>query len=383
MSRREYRKVVFFKGTRADFGKLKSLINILEADDKFEVFVFITGMHLLEVYGSTYKEVERCNYKNVYKYLNYENDDSMDQILARTVLGFSEFIRKDKPDMIVVHGDRVEALAGAIVGSMNNILVSHIEGGEVSGTIDEMIRHAVTKMAHLHFVSNDEAKTRAIQLGEPDDKIFTIGSPDMDVMCSKNLPDFNVVRKYYDIPFESYGILLFHPVTTEYECLKENVTQLVNAILKSEDNYIVVFPNNDHGSEIILTEYKRFDEALNVKVYPSVRFEYFLILLKYAKFIVGNSSAGIREAPFYGVPTINIGSRQQNRASADSIVNCDFDESSIVKNITKARKLNCLPTSMFGAGQSDVKFKQVLEEVDVWNTNSQKYFVDIKNLMDH
>ena len=151
------KRVLFLTGTRADFGKIKSLINILEKDNRFSVHIFITGMHMHALYGSTYLEVEGCGYSNIYKYINHTSETSMDLTLAKTIEGLSAYIKEFPPELIVVHGDRVEALAGAITGSLNNILVAHIEGGELSGTIDDLIRHAVSKMSHIHFVSNEEA----------------------------------------------------------------------------------------------------------------------------------------------------------------------------------------------------------------------------------
>ena len=160
------RKIIFVTGTRADFGKLKSLIEITSKSKNFDVYIFCTGMHLQKKYGLTVDEIKKEGYKNIFEFINFSSETTMDNTLAKTILGFSDYIRNINPDMIVVHGDRIEALAGAIVGSLNNIIVSHIEGGELSGTIDDSIRHAVTKMSHIHFVSNTEAKKRVHQLGE-------------------------------------------------------------------------------------------------------------------------------------------------------------------------------------------------------------------------
>ena len=149
------RKIVFLTGTRADFGKLKPLMDKIEKSEIFDCHIFITGMHTLKKYGNTYQEVMKCNYKNTLVYENQKSSNEQDVILANTIYGFSEYIKNLQPDMIIVHGDRVEALGGAIVGSLNNILVSHIEGGEISGTVDELIRHAVSKLSHIHFVANN------------------------------------------------------------------------------------------------------------------------------------------------------------------------------------------------------------------------------------
>jgi UDP-N-acetylglucosamine 2-epimerase (hydrolysing) len=145
----------------------------------------------------------------------------MDLTLAKTIEGFSSYCKKINPDLIVIHGDRVETLAGAIVGSLNNILVAHIEGGELSGTVDELIRHSVTKLSHIHFVSNDEAAKRLLQMGEIKSSIFTIGSPDIDIMFSNDLPTLEEAKAYYEIPFKQFGVVMFHPVTTEFNEMNE------------------------------------------------------------------------------------------------------------------------------------------------------------------
>ena len=173
-------------GTRADYGKLKSLMIEVENNDDFELHIFVTGMHMLSKYGSTYLEIEKDGFRNIYKFVNTKMNLGMDITLSNTIVGFSNYVSELKPDLIVVHGDRVEALAGAIVGALNNIKVAHIEGGEISGTIDESIRHAVTKFSHLYFVANEEAKKHVIQLGEKEENIYVIGSPDIDIMFSNN-----------------------------------------------------------------------------------------------------------------------------------------------------------------------------------------------------
>ena len=234
--------------------------------------------------------------------------------------------------MIVVHGDRVEALAGAIVGSLNNILVAHIEGGEVSGTIDELIRHSVSKMSHIHLVANEEAKNRLIQLGEFKKSIFILGSPDLDLMNDENLPDIDICKSYYDIIFDDYAIAMFHPITTEYKNIKTYAKNFVDALIKSEINYILVYPNNDLGSREVLQEFERLKLLDRIKIFPSLRFEYFLRFLKESNFIIGNSSAGIREAPYYKVPTVDIGSRQNNRAKLDTIFHSSYEVNDILKD---------------------------------------------------
>jgi len=370
------RKVVFLTGTRADFGKLKSLMHILQGDDKFEAHVFVTGMHMLSKYGYTCEEVEKAGFRNIYKYINQNASDSMDHVLAKTILGFSDYVKEIAPDLLIVHGDRVEALAGASVGALNNILVGHIEGGEVSGTVDELIRHAVSKLSHIHFVANDMAKVRLSQLGEREETIHVIGSPDIDVMNSDTLPTIDEVRQRYSFDFDEYSILMFHPVTSELDDLRRHIGVVVDQVIASGLNYIVIYPNNDHGTDIILEEYSRLHDLPRVKIYPSMRFEFFLTLLKHASFIIGNSSAGIREAPHFGVPAINLGSRQSNRVTCDSILDVEIEPEAIARAIIRSREMPRCSRKLFGNGNSVEHFYAIVKAPLFWARKTQKYFVD-------
>lgn len=375
------KKIAFLTGTRADFGKLKSLIHISQKSKKYDVHIFATGMHLNSKYGKTVDEITKAGFENIFQYINHDTVEHMDRTLAKTIDGFSHYIAEIEPDLIVVHGDRVEALAGAIVGSLNNILVSHIEGGEISGTIDELIRHAVSKMSHIHFVANEEAKRRLIQLGEKADTVFVIGSPDLDLMNPDSLPDEDQVKSYYDITFDNYSIAMFHPVTTEYESIQSYAHEFVSALIESDRNYVVIYPNNDLGSIEILNEYKRLEGNSRFRVFPSLRFEYFLTLLKSSDFIIGNSSAGVREAPYYNVPTIDVGTRQKNRVHLSSIVNVECQKQSMVSAIYSLRNKNSIDSSenvcIFGQGSSDKLFIDLLDSGELWVIDHQKQFQEL------
>lgn len=372
----ETKKILFLTGTRADFGKLKPLMLALRESSSFEIFVFVTGMHMLTKYGYTCAEVERAGFSDAYKFINQKSTDGMDQVLAKTIAGLSDYIHEIEPDLMVVHGDRVEALAGATVGALNNVLTGHIEGGEVSGTIDELIRHAVSKLSHVHFVANDLARQRLIQLGEGEKTVHVIGSPDIDVMNSCTLPSLDDVRRHYEISYPSYGILIFHPVTTELKMLRDDVRKMIDALKKSERNYIVIYPNNDHGTEIILEEYESIKTNSHFKLFPSMRFEYFLTLLRHADFMIGNSSAGVREAPHFGVPAINLGSRQHNRVQSALVLNVPSDQDVIVEAIEQVMSISRSPERLFGNGDSVRKFCDVLCRDDFWSTPKQKHFID-------
>lgn len=370
--------VLFITGTRADFGKLKPLIARVAATDGFEHRIFATGMHMLSRYGATVTEIVNSGFQNIYPYLNQDpfGSSGMDLALANTIQGLGHYVREFSPDLMVVHGDRIEALAGAIVGALHNILVAHVEGGEVSGTVDELLRHAISKLSHVHFVANSEARNRLVQMGEDPHAIFVIGSPDIDVMLSQSLPSLAEVKTHYEIPFDEYSIFMYHPVTTELEGLEEKASGMWESLLESGRNFIVIHPNNDSGSEILLRELSKHAGHPRFRCLPSMRFESFLTLLKHSQAIVGNSSAGIREAPVYGVPTINIGTRQSNRFTHASIENI-ADDPEAIRRTLRSLPPHFAPSHHFGNGRSAEHFMACLRSDVLWNMRRQKQFCDI------
>lgn len=372
------KKLLFITGTRADFGKLKPLLNHVEQHPNLELHLVITGMHMMKAYGSTYLEVLKEGYRHTYLSANQFRGEPMSSVFGNTVGLLSRFVSEIEPDMVVVHGDRLEALAGASVGALSNCLVCHIEGGELSGTIDDSIRHAVSKLSHIHLVANDNAKNRLRQMGERAEQIFVIGSPDLDVMSSHDLPTLTAVKRHYDIDFTDFALSLFHPVTTEAHHMAEYAGQYFHALRASGRHYVVIYPNNDTGTEAILQQIDLLKDNAHFRCFPSLRFEAFLVLLKNAQFIIGNSSAGIREAPFYGVPTVNVGTRQNKRLFADSIINSSYQSDHILTAIDKALLLpKFVPNSDFGQGNSVELFAKFIDTPDIWQMNIQKSFVDL------
>ena len=372
------KKIVVVTGTRADYGKLKPIIKNIDNNPNFECHVFVCGMHLLEKYGSTYLEIINDNYKNVYVAYGLPVDSRMDINCGNTINHLAGYVAHLQPDLIIVHGDRVDALCGAIVGALNNIYVAHIEGGEVSGTIDESIRHSISKLSHYHFVANQIAKDRLIQMGEATERIYIIGSPDIDIMLSGNLVPIDIVKKHYEIPFQTYGLVLYHSITTDVETLDVRVNAFVDSLIASERDYVVIYPNNDTGTEIIISAYHKFKNNPHFRIYPSIRFEYFLTLLKHADFIIGNSSAGIREACVYGVPAIDVGDRQFSRYDIQKSKNIQHvtentsEIANALKNINDFRR----PSSEYGAGNSAELFCEIMQNPDFWRADVQKHFID-------
>jgi len=371
------KKILFVTCTRADYGKLKSLIINIQKNNNFISKIFVSGMHNMRLYGSTYEELVKDKIRGIFRYNNQTKNSRMDQILMSTIRGFSPFLTKYKPDLVIVHGDRIEPLACALTSLLNNFLVAHIEGGEVSGAVDEMLRHSISKIAHLHLVSNKIARKRLIQMGENKKSIFEVGSPDVDIILSKNLPNMTMVRERYNIRFDKFNIAIIHPVTTNLTNLEKESKIFFSSLVKSKLNYIIIFPNNDLGSKIILKRIYKLKNNNKFKFFPSLKFEYYLALLKNAKFIIGNSSSGIMGAPYYGITTINIGTRQTNRLKTKLIKNIPFNEKIIIKTINQIKNRKIVKRKFFGQGNSAKKIEKLLLSKKIWNISKQKNFIDL------
>ena len=373
------KSIVFVSSTRADFGKLKPLMQAVKQKKEFDLHIFVTGMHMLKKYGSTWQDVVNSDLGKVHMYVNQHQGENAASILSKTIIGLTDYVLEEKPDLIVVHGDRIEALATASVAMLNRILIAHIEGGEISGTVDEVIRHAVSKISNRHFTSNAESRSRLIQLGENPQHIYAIGSPEVDVMDSDQLPTLEDSKKWYGIEFKDYSLLIYHPVHNEIPELAKNSKAIADFVMKSEDNFIVIAPNNDEGSNLIELEFSKFHDCSRVRLLPSMRFEYYLSFLKNARCILGNSSSGIREAPFYGVPSVNIGSRQRNRGSANTIFNCEPTVESILNAYSSAIECRREKSFRFGQGDSAISFARILSENLFWSGSTEKQFIDSKS----
>ena len=378
------KKILFVTGTRADYAKIRPIFKFLYENTKYDIYIYITGMHLIKKLGNTQYQVEmdlRTNFRNIHlitckKRILYKN--SMIKNFYLMCADFEKVIKKELFDMVFVHGDRLEALATAIVSSVNNVLVCQIEAGEVSGSIDENIRHSITKFSHKFLVNDELALKRVMQLGEPKENIYIIGVTSIqNENSTKKI--YNILNKYKVIS-KKYGILMYHPVTTlNSGDNRKNILNIMLQLSCTENKYIVIYPNNDKYSDEIISVYEKYNNEKFV-FYKSLPFDEFKIILENAKFIVGNSSCGLKEAPYYNVQTIDIGSRQANRIihhnfpSIHHIENLDDIYKKIVEiehNLIK----NELNYKDIGNNFYN-KMKEIAkEDSDFWNVNVQKSFI--------
>jgi UDP-N-acetylglucosamine 2-epimerase (hydrolysing) len=369
------RHLLFLTGTRADFGKLEPLAAAAR-DAGHRVSFFVTGMHMMERYGLTRNEVRRMPGVAVDEFVNQAEGDGQDLILARTVTGFSAHVRSQRPDLIVLHGDRIEALAGALVAATNYVRSAHVEGGEVSGTIDEVFRHCNTKLCTHHFVSSEAAARRVRALGEPHETIHAIGSPELDFHARSSGVTLDEVRQRYAIPFADYGIVTFHPVTSEQDSIGQQAADLFGALEASGRTFVTIAPNNDPGSAAIFRVLDRLPKD-RFRILPSMRFAHFSELMKNAACMVGNSSAGVREAPFLGLPSLDIGTRQSNRSDAPSVTACEAADRDVILGFLQDHwGRQAASHDGFGQGTAAERFVETLAQPDFWSASLQKAFRD-------
>jgi UDP-N-acetylglucosamine 2-epimerase (hydrolysing) len=334
-------------------------------------------MHLLRRYGYTVREIERAGLRRLHLIPNQVDGEPMALVLANTVQALTRLVHEERPAAIVVQGDRVEALAGALVGSLTNVRVIHVEGGELSGTIDDTIRHSISKHAHVHLVANESARERLLQLGEEPERIFVVGSPEVDVLTSPDAPTLDMVRARYDICFPTFGVLALHPVTTELEHTTRHAAEVVDAVLADGGNWVVIDPNNDEGCERIRHQLDRLTGPRFVRL-PSMRFEFYVTLMRHADVLLGNSSSGVREAPVLGTPSVNVGTRQRRRSTAASVRHVPAEKTAVQAAIARARVLGRHPSDTgFGEPGASRRIVALLEGEEIWRTSLYKEFVEV------
>lgn len=305
--------ISFISGTRADYGKIKPYIDFLSEEKDKKIFVFTTGMNMLTQHGTTYKFIQKDLKKKCIIRVDKKFKRSSTALeTAHIIKSYDKHLRKDKIDFVFVHGDRPEVLAGAQAAVFNNIPVCHIEAGDFSGSVDELIRHATSKLSQRFLVGDEHAKQTLLQMGEKEESIFIAGNSSLafqiETPTKKELAQLN--------SYNNYAVLIYHPVTTlNPESLHEEISSLMQELNNSNKHYVIILPNNDLGSDIILKAYQKYATNEKFHFIKSFSFNAFNYLLKNADFLIGNSSCGIKEAPFYQVPVIDIGLRQQNRYS--------------------------------------------------------------------
>jgi GDP/UDP-N,N'-diacetylbacillosamine 2-epimerase (hydrolysing) len=364
------RKVCYISGTRADFGLMKNSLQAIDQDDELDLEVIVTGMHLLNEYGDTYQEILDLGLNIVGKVrvsLSGESGSQMSIALGNQIIDFTKILEKDKPDLVLLLGDRGEMLAGAIVSLYLNIPIVHIHGGELSGTVDDSVRHAISKLSHYHFTATELSKERLIKMGEVANNIFTIGAPGLDEIYNTQLIQREALLEKYGINSNSPFILfLFHPVVQQYKSVKEQLITILEGLLFDNTQILALMPNADAGGSVISSVLSQYTEQRKIKTVVHIERLEFLSLLSEADLLVGNSSSGIIEAASLGTPVINIGDRQNLRERNNNVVDVGIEKSQIINGINKARSLNKYSfDNVYGDGKSSQRIVELLKSLAI------------------
>ncbi|MFX0207271.1 MAG: UDP-N-acetylglucosamine 2-epimerase, partial [Candidatus Hodarchaeota archaeon] len=325
--------VAAITGTRADFGILRPVLEKIAAHPGMELFLIVVGMHLSNEFGSTIKEIEESGLKVSARLDNLNEDDTgagMARYIGRCIQGFSDLFAENDIDVLILLGDRGEMLAGAIVASCMNILIAHIHSGESSGSVDEGFRHAISKLSHIFFTATERGKERLIDLREDPSRIYIVGAPGLDGI-QENLIPKESLEEIYRLDLSKPTILLVqHPVVTEFEDTPRQIKAVLDAISELRIQTIVIHPNADAGGRIIIEKIKVYaEEHPFLHSYVSLPRIDYLSLLGAVTVMVGNSSSGIIEAPSFGLPVVNVGTRQKGRLRAGNVLDVDYDKEQI------------------------------------------------------
>jgi len=380
------KKILIVTERRADYSKFKPILDEIKKSRSLSYILIVTGSHLLKKYGYTINEIKKDGFKISDQFSMHANnslDDGAEMVksFGRSIIKISSLIKKYDPDIILSGFDIGANLAAAISGAHMNKVVAHIEGGEVSGTIDESIRHAITKFSNLHFTTNSVATKRLIQMGENPKFIFTVGNSSLDNMLKIPKSSKKRICNDYDLnPKDPYVVVTMHTVTSEIKQIQEYMKNVIDAITELNIQAILIRGNADAGSNKMLQIIKNS----KIKEYLSIPFSNYINLLRNSSALVGNSSSGIMEAPFLRIPSVNIGTRQLGRLRSKSVIDCNYEKSNIKNAITKAindkKFLKSIPSNqnLYGIGNSSKQIVKIMEKLDLDKIPTQKIFYELK-----
>jgi UDP-hydrolysing UDP-N-acetyl-D-glucosamine 2-epimerase len=368
----EKRRILYITGTRADYGLMKSVLKEIGKHPKLELEIVATGMHLMEEFGMPLNEIKKDGFKIHEIDATYENDnkESMANFIGKFIQLLTKKVMEINPDIILLLGDRGEMLAGAIVGAYLAIPVAHLHGGEITSTVDEFSRHAITKLAHIHFPATEESANRIIKMGEDPSNVFVVGAPGLDSILNENLIEPTELSEKYNLDLsEPILLVVQHPVTTEVDDAPEQIRETLEAISELKHQTILIYPNADAGGRRMIEVIKGYEKYPFIKTFKSIPHKEYLSLMRIASVMVGNSSSGIIEAPSFGLPVVNIGSRQEGRQRAENVIDVDYDKEQIKAAIKKAlydedfkeKVKKC--KNPYGDGKAGVRIADILSKV--------------------
>ena len=378
------RKMAVVTGTRAEYGLLYPVLKAIESHPALELSLIVTGMHLSREFGYTVKEIEQDGFRidaTVDMLLSSDTGSAMARSVGIGIIGMVQAFEQLKPDIILMLGDRVEPLAAAIAGAYMNKPVAHIHGGDSStGGLDEYARHAITKLAHIHFPATKKSAERIIKMGEDEWRVHTVGSPALDsILDEELLPEEVLAKRLCPEPVEGFSLdslrpiilVVQHPVTTDIDNAANQIRETLEAIVELNLQTFVIYPNADAGGRRMVEVIKRYEKYPFIKTFKSIRHKEYLSLMKAATVMVGNSSSGIIEAPSLNLPVVNIGTRQQGRERAENVIDVEHNKEKIIQAVKKAltdekfKKVVEKCHNPYGDGQAGKRIAQILSKLKI------------------
>ncbi len=366
-------KICVIGSSRATYGYKKNILEILNKDKFFDLKLIVTGMHLSKKHGYSVKDIIADKIP-IYKKVNtnFESDDEKKHIfsLSKEMVNLSILFNKIRPELVLVTGDRAEMFVAALTAAYMKIAVAHIQSGDLSGHIDGSIRHAITKISHLHFASCEDSKKRVLKMGEEKWRVFNTGAPQLDDFNKPNIININNFNKELKIKLEkNFLIIMQHPVLYENVDSGLQIEQTLKAVEKLPYQKIVIYPNIDTGNNKIIKILEKYKDKKNFNIFKNLKREYFIFLLRNAKMLIGNSSCGILEAASFKLPVINIGNRQKGRLQSKNILNTGYSQKQIIKAINiiqsskKYKKNLSKCKNLYGDGKSSMRIIKILKKI--------------------
>ena len=366
-------KIFVIGSSRATYGYKKNILKILNKDKDFDLKFIVTGMHLSKKHGYSVKDIIADKIP-IYKKINtnFESDDEKKHIfsLSKEMVNLSISYNKIKPDLVLVTGDRAEMFVAALTAVYMKIAVAHIQSGDLSGHIDGSIRHAITKISHLHFASCQDSKKRVLKMGEEKWRVYNTGAPQLDDFNLPSKIGINDLNKKLKTKIEKeFIIVMQHPVLYENIDSGLQIEKTLKALEKLPLQKIVIYPNIDTGNNRIIKIIEKYKNKKNFKIFKNLKREHFIFLLRNASILVGNSSCGILEAASFKLPVINIGNRQKGRLQSKNIINTSYSSKEIIKAIkiiqkSKKYKKNLSKCkNLYGDGKSSIRIVNILKKM--------------------
>lgn len=384
------RKICVVTNSRSDYVRLKTVMLALKARADVELVTIVLGSHLLSDFGSTVNLLIEDGFVPNYRIFSKVDGNepvSMARSVGLATNDLATIFYNEMPHIVVVHGDRYETLAVTSAAALMNIHVAHIQGGEVTGTIDEHIRHAVTKLAHFHFPSNKDAAVRIERLGEEKKNIFNLGCPSIDLIQEAKVMSFKELKKalsayvkkeeWLDSFTEDFFLVLEHPVTTEFADTKAHFKQVFDALGSFDNPIMMLWPNVDAGGDALVELIKKFEREhhTQIGVFDNFPNDIFVNLMRHASVMIGNSSSGVREASYLGTPVVNVGNRQSGRERTKNVIDVPYDAKLIQKAIDKQLKHSTYKFEKpYGTGNSGKRIAQKLATIKLSNIQKQITF---------